>query len=572
MSKGLFFLSFLLLLFVTPILTAQEQELVINDLWGTGKYLNAEIATDTAKAPWQYGMRVYILKKGGIYPWNAQFNVQAGRTFKMRAETGGTGRNPIILLYDAAGSDRPPGNMVSLSGAQAAIEFKNLTISGYDEEDRTQLDGIQGGLITVPAASTGVNIYVDGCILSSTNGNHIRTDGKPVTVRVTNTIFADMGFNGRSNFGAGKGLDLRDQDIDTVHIENCTFVNSQDRIIRHYQSNKGPIRNLIFNHNTIVNAMSYHGLLSLGRVDSTGNGKLEIKNNLLIDPFALGADTAFIRQGEFGDPGELDPHNNLPRMAWILANPNSAAKWDISNNYYTVSDSGQAMLNLPLPMGPYYRNEGPPLTWGINRRLNALGKDTNATFKKIRIHPENIPPLMTTMIRWVYTPRDQEGCDKTKGGNNDPNFVKISDGNWKYDFNRRTVWYYSDTLNCDFWASEQPVSSDAKVVGDTRWSFLGTLVGVDDINMLPTNFALSQNYPNPFNPNTSIAYELPKSGFISVKVYDLLGREVAALVNEFKQAGSYQITWKADNLGSGVYFYKMQAGSFTSTKKMILMK
>lgn len=572
MSKGLYFLSVLLFLFVTPALFAQEVELVIDDLWGTGKYLNAEIATDTAGTEWQNGTRVYVLKKNGIYPWNAQLNVGAGRTFKMRAEAGGTGRNPMILLYDAAGSDRPPGYMVSLAGAGAVVDFKNLSISGYDEEDRTQLDGIQGGLISVPAAGNGANIYIDGCILTSTNGQHIRTDGKPITVRVTNTIFADMGFNGRSNFGAGKGLDLRDQDVDTLHIENCTFVNAQDRIIRHYQSNKGPIRNLIFNHNTIINAMSYHGLLSLGRVDSTGSGKLEIKNNLFIDPFALGADTAFIRQGEFGDPGELDPNNSLPRMAWILSNPNFAANWDISNNYYAVSDSGQAMLNLPLPMGPYYRNEGSPLTWGINARLAALGKDTNATFKKITIQPENIPPLMTTMIRWVYTPRDQEGCDKTKGGNNDPNFVKISDGNWKYDYNRRSIWYYSDTLNCDFRASEQPVSSDSKVVGDSRWAYLGPSVGVENVNVLPTRFTLNQNYPNPFNPVTKIEYSLQTASNVTLKVVNILGQVVATLVNEKQEAGMHTQLFDASKLSSGVYFYKMQSGSFTSTKKMILMK
>jgi hypothetical protein len=85
-------------------------------------------------------------------------------------------------------------------------------------------------------------------------------------------------------------------------------------------------------------------------------------------------------------------------------------------------------------------------------------------------------------------------------------------------------------------------------------------------------FSLQQNYPNPFNPSTNFTYQIGKAGFVSVKIYDLLGREVATLVNEFKQAGSYPATWNAASFGSGIYFCKMQSGSFTSTKKMILMK
>jgi hypothetical protein len=382
-----------------------------------------------------------------------------------------------------------------------------------------------------------------------------------------------MGFEGTSNFGAGKLLDLRDQDVDTCRIENCTIVNYQDRIIRHYQSTKGPIRNLFFNHNTIVNGIAYHGMLSLGRVDSSGTGQLQIKNNLFVDPFALGADTSYLRQAEFGDGGEFDAVNSLPRMTWIIANKNLAANWDIANNYYSISDSGQAMLNLPLPNGPYYQNEGPVLTWGINARLAALGIDTTKVFRKVTAKLTDTPPLMTTMIRWIYRPRSEGGDGKEKNGN-DPNFTKIDQGNWTYDYNRRKVEYYLDTLNCDFTCDVNlsAAATDGRIIGDPRWSFNGVITSVDNSDLSPSTFSLDQNYPNPFNPSTSFTYQVGKAGFVSVKIYDLLGREVTTLVNEFKQAGSYPATWNAASFGSGVYFYKMQSGSFTSTKKMILMK
>jgi hypothetical protein len=85
-------------------------------------------------------------------------------------------------------------------------------------------------------------------------------------------------------------------------------------------------------------------------------------------------------------------------------------------------------------------------------------------------------------------------------------------------------------------------------------------------------FVLDQNYPNPFNPSTIIKYELPKESFVTIKLYDLLGREIKTLVNEDKPAGSYSFTFNGSDLSSGVYFYRMQAGDFLQTKKLILLK
>lgn len=89
---------------------------------------------------------------------------------------------------------------------------------------------------------------------------------------------------------------------------------------------------------------------------------------------------------------------------------------------------------------------------------------------------------------------------------------------------------------------------------------------------LPVEFVLEQNYPNPFNPSTKISYRLPVSSSITLKVYDLTGREVATLVDEYKTAGSYVVDFNAEGLSSGMYFYKLQAGSLVETKKMILLK
>ena len=88
----------------------------------------------------------------------------------------------------------------------------------------------------------------------------------------------------------------------------------------------------------------------------------------------------------------------------------------------------------------------------------------------------------------------------------------------------------------------------------------------------PTEFILSQNYPNPFNPSTKIKYSIPQTSNVVIKIYDVLGSEVATLVNEEKSVGTYELNWNAANLSSGVYVYRLQAGSFVQTRKMILLK
>lgn len=118
-------------------------------------------------------------------------------------------------------------------------------------------------------------------------------------------------------------------------------------------------------------------------------------------------------------------------------------------------------------------------------------------------------------------------------------------------------------------------SSDTLIVaaGDGVFKVYDSVVGVDDSRTSsPERFALEQNYPNPFNPSTKIRFEVPGSGFMSLKVFDLLGQEVATLVNEELKPGSYEVTWDASGMASGVYFYRLTTGTFTETKKLVHLR
>ena len=108
-----------------------------------------------------------------------------------------------------------------------------------------------------------------------------------------------------------------------------------------------------------------------------------------------------------------------------------------------------------------------------------------------------------------------------------------------------------------------------------QMDFDGSFAYSDEVQVeisQPDVFYLGQNYPNPFNPTTNIQYSIPQEGMVSLKVYDLLGKEVATLVNEPQQAGTFDVSFDGSNLASGVYYYMLTSGDLKATKKLMLTK
>ncbi len=181
------------------------------------------------------------------------------------------------------------------------------------------------------------------------------------------------------------------------------------------------------------------------------------------------------------------------------------------------------------------------------------------------IYGENYP-------RYLYSWSQHNGIVeitlKQFGGTNPVFFtmpvdIRFSGENWD-----TTVTVFNDSLQQTFTVGVPRTITSAAIDPD-GWMMKGVLASSD---IPPAVFSLSQNFPNPFNPKTTINYQLPMAAFVTLKVFDALGREIATLVNEKQRAGTYSAEWDASRAASGIYFYRLQAGTFSATKKMALIR
>jgi photosystem II stability/assembly factor-like uncharacterized protein len=135
--------------------------------------------------------------------------------------------------------------------------------------------------------------------------------------------------------------------------------------------------------------------------------------------------------------------------------------------------------------------------------------------------------------------------------------------------------YFTDP-NIGFIVGNKGIANNGIILktvdGGDSWNEVTSIQVIKSDVITISKYKLHQNYPNPFNPNTTIKYQIPEISFVTIKVYDVLGKEVATLVNEEKPAGNYDIEFDGEGITSGIYFYQLQAGSFVETKKMIMIK
>jgi len=180
----------------------------------------------------------------------------------------------------------------------------------------------------------------------------------------------------------------------------------------------------------------------------------------------------------------------------------------------------------------------------------------DVTVQNFSFSPQSLTITVGDIVKWTNI----SGTHNVRANDNSFYFGPAAPAPWEFTHTFTTVG--------DFPYYCEPHLS----MGMTGTVIVQNPVGVQDEEIIADHFKLEQNFPNPFNPSTRINYSVPNESFIDIKVYDILGNEVALLVNEEKQAGNYQVNFDASNLSGGVYFCQMQSANFIETKKMILIK
>lgn len=557
------------------ILEHRGDALVIKDDidFGAPNTLFSVINADTLNVP---AGRVYILKAFGNYSLANNPTTSATRKTIIMGET--------TESVKTSKGDAPP----VVSGA--VLEGGNTTpfiTSGSDllvKNINMAVGNAAGGLgwNCFGLAGPGMRIQVENCIIEHNLWTVI--GGQPANSRIffINNYFVNLlGHTCRRNGGV---LDFFSNQ-DTIWVENNTHVNVQGLL---YKSRDNYVINRqVFNHNNFINCSSYP-LMNRG-----GHPNYSVTNNIFVNTNVQGFSSVLIS----ADAGEVDPEGlpmgivNLHADSTFLANGASfyadrnLTYWDPS-----LSDIATTLNNNAVNGKTDWVSQMIPM----NTRTAAMFADdatypklTNGTWYSKLPNFAETDVLFTTQLQ-VLKEFSIATVDTTFSG---------SLAAWRQPNNPEADnFIYAD------WPTPIDLSyDDADLltaglggfpVGDLAWfpakysewmnqrdaeytlihNTLNGIVGVEKVEGLPAKFSLEQNYPNPFNPTTEINFSIPKSGNVTLKIFDAVGQEVATLINEFKPAANYKINFNASNLTTGVYFYRLEANNLLQTKKMLLIK
>lgn len=560
MKKTFFFLLTPIFLLACLSVSAQSHEMYL-PAPTEATYINEIIMGDTLSDGSRADMdRVYILQRGGVWFFNGIIT-NIGWDIRIKAENG-SGPKPIIYGVVETGQSEVPNYFIR---AEGNVFLKNLVINGIFDLDTAYANFTYGavGSIVIYQVAGDFSMVVDSCVLANAYSSELRISAAIRSIRATNTIFANYGDYPVGDVGNGRAIELRNVSCDSLYIVNNTFVNGFDRVIRHIAST-GRLKNVTFEHNTILNVAGTYGVIALGLVGD----EIKINNNLFVDPMTTGSDTVAQRQYDFKENGEIFSPDfpDKVKQAWIYsqkADSGYVTNYDISNNYWHETSEIKAVWEEMKSLYRPLLKPAPQMTDFISSQLS----DPSSAFVELDdISFMEAPKPMSDYVRWFLSPPPVGSGEYNSGGDFKPQ-------------DRRNSIYYRDTMDLSYSTSSPAYSGGTGgfPAGDLNWfpdKKAEWEVFITDVNenYTPNNFSLRQNYPNPFNPSTKIVFNLGKSAFTSLTVYNILGQKISVLLEKELPAGIHEVNFNASNLSTGVYLYKLQAGNNTSVKKMMLIK
>jgi hypothetical protein len=564
----MFLIALMFMAFATSTSFAVTADTVIVSALPPGN-LNNIINSDTTADGFVKPNTVFLLKPTGaldtVYWMSAPISVKG--SVRIVGYINPTTGHPPVVAPSIAADNSSIGNFFSPQGNDT-LELRGIYFMG------TRTDSISfTGRFVVPSGDYNVFIF-DHCILENISGagtpnlfdtwNHDHN-----SFYITNCEFRNNQDDNPQNPGLA-WVDPGTYPCDTAIFKNNTFFLTGGYVLG---STGYGCTYLEFNHNTIF--FSAQG----GAFDLYQMTNAVIKNNIFFSVSSAAYPLSWYNNvpGSWGSA--VIPIDSLRSLAAAPYNfkeserhitiTNNAYFWpqQIVDNWNQLNAAGISGITPLRP--PDFINTQPGMltdktSWpyinvanndsvdpGFNASLVQMAGSKMAIFVDTLWHNNESGLGIRPYVYSLYDPPTWDGVPT--------NWASIQG----YPVPENLA--YSNT-------SLQHAGTDGKALGDLNWFPEQLTAIVKNPDIVPAKFELSQNFPNPFNPTTEIQYSIPRSGIVTLKVYNMLGQEVTTLVNQQQTAGSYKVDFNASNLASGIYLYKLQAGNYTLTKKMVLLK
>ncbi|MDR3628303.1 MAG: T9SS type A sorting domain-containing protein, partial [Ignavibacteriaceae bacterium] len=460
----------------------------------------------------------YVLYKDSLY--FALGTIQNNYNLSITAGGSGSAKPQILILTDES------GNNAKLCVPHGNLNLEGIFISGVDNSGKQLGDLIETG-------TTNIRISLKNCTIDSVKNRIVIDDQDSCSV-----FFEDCYISNIANSShGGRVLDARETVIDSVSFINNTFYNIMHDIIGRFSGGEKYFK---FDHNTIYNLMRCPL-----RIDVCPD--IIVTNNLFIQTGFVGYLTSwepFISALDMGDRDEWTRVEIWP-LDSSAAFTGYTQSINFKNNNFWMDPA--IIAQYPDTVHAYR-------TLDFDFEKQMVGTDTTTWLS------EDVSFTSTPTCKYIEMAIEnwKDGSPQTNPGWTD---------------NTRPYYFTYPTTKASYTAA-----TGGFPLGDLNWwpekKAQWILTDVKSVSgaTLPAKYAIEQNFPNPFNPTTIIKYSIPKESLVKIKIYNVLGKEVATLVNSNQKAGEYNITFNAAKMASGVYFYNISAGNFNSTKKMILMK
>ena len=540
---------------------------------------------------------IYELEAGKIYLQLTELNVNSNIIIQGAAPAEAGGMPAVIQPFaNAEGASGftgwPNGNFqvygngtrlivknVILNGAALGQEFNLGSVaSSRGDENRVHLDGV--------VASHYVT-FIHSTYGTSSDFLFTNSIAKAFTNGPGGQYFGGVSWGGGSWMGT----------IDTLVVEHSTISNViGEAIVVYSQVDHG-----LINHNTFANIV-------MGALWYRGQNNMTVSNNLYYNTKSHAQSTYDVSgwgvwhkggAGQFMVMPEYTHKDSVSMVGADLVN-HMARNINYHNNVWWHS---QELTDFMTKTDPWSWEvsatsidttvSGTDTTYDTTTTITVVG-DTMLPLEQQSLGVNDSTKAAIAQNRGVSI--DATNIKADPGIRLSPNYIKRQlartldfrddlksntapfDGVWwTYEPDNSYIsvaWpvmnkYYN--MSYDKASAAATASATGGLVGDPRW-FPMTELSVDEEVIAPKTFTLEQNYPNPFNPTTTIQFSLNTASPVKLTVFDILGQEVATLVNEYKSVGSHKVQWRANTMPSGVYYYRLEADGFSKTHKMVLMK